>query len=202
MLETGMTAVPAGHLASVVTHLEMLAPPPPPRPSSPGPEAEVPFQLRRIEAPDCERYLRLYRAVGRDWLWFERLKMPRAELAALLADPALHVHVLMSGGAETGLMELDFRQPGACELAYFGLLPGALGRGAGRWMMTRAIRLAWAAGIDRFRVHTCTLDHPAALGFYRRSGFTPVRREIEIAPDPRLLGLYDEAAAPQVPILR
>jgi len=191
-----MHDVPAGHTASVVTHLEMRRPPPP------RPEPDLPLDLRRVVSPTCDWYLRLFRAVGRDWLWFGRLEMLRAELAALLADPAVHVHVPMDGAHEAGLLELDFRQPGACELAYFGLVPAAVGRGAGRWLMNRATELAWAGGIDRFHVHTCTLDHPGALDFYRRSGFSPVRREVEIAPDPRLRGLYDEAAAPQVPILR
>jgi hypothetical protein len=50
-------------------------------------------------------------------------------------------------------------------------------------------------------VHTCTLDHPAALGFYRRHGFTPYRRSLETFPDPRLLGLLPADAAPQVPCL-
>jgi len=195
-LESGWHAVPAGHLASVVTHLEMRAPAPP------RPAPDLPLRLERLEGADCETYLRLYRAIGRDWLWFARLEMARGALADLLADPALHVHVVRDGEKALGLVELDFRQPGASELAYFGLVPEAVGGGAGRWMMNRAIALAWARDIERFHVHTCTLDHHAALDFYCRSGFVPVRRDIEIAPDPRLRGLYDEGAAPHVPILR
>jgi GNAT superfamily N-acetyltransferase len=196
MPEAGLHDVPAGHTAAVVTHLEMRAP------AAPRPAPDLPLELRRVAAPAVDWYLRLFRAVGRDWLWFGRLEMARADLAALLADPALHVHVVMDGDTEAGLLELDFRRPGACELAYFGLVPGAVGRGAGRWLMNRAIRLAWSADIRVFHVHTCTLDHPGALDFYRRSGFTPVRREIEIAPDPRLTGLVETDAAPQVPLLR
>ena len=76
----------------------------------------------------------------------------------------------------------------------------ARGRGLGRALMTRAIEEAWARPIARFWVHTCTLDSPAALGFYRRSGFTPVFQQIEIAPDPRLTGILPRNAASHIPV--
>jgi GNAT superfamily N-acetyltransferase len=196
MLNDGLHAVPRGHLASVVTHLEMRAEAPA------RPEPDLDLALARVTRPDPDWYLALFRRVGAPWLWFGRLEMDRAALVAVLHDAEVEVHVLKDGGAEVGLLELDFRTPGACELAYFGLVPAYPGRGAGRWMMNRAIRLAWARDIARFHVHTCTLDHPGALDFYRRSGFTAVRREIEISADPRLRGFYDTDVAPQVPLLR
>ncbi|MBU3259713.1 GNAT family N-acetyltransferase [Roseovarius sp. PS-C2] len=196
MLEDGLHAVPAGHTASVVTHLEMCAE------AAQRPEADLPLDLARVTAPESHWYLNLFRKVGAPWLWFGRLVMDRDELRTILSDERVHVYVVRDGTEEVGLLELDFRQHGDCELAYFGLAPEAVGGGAGRWLMNRAIRLAWAEGIARFHVHTCTLDHPAALDFYRRSGFTPYAREIEIAPDPRLSGLLPEDTAPQVPLIR
>ena len=50
-------------------------------------------------------------------------------------------------------------------------------------------------------LHTCTLDHPQALTFYQRSGFTPYRREVEVADDPRLIGKAPRHAAAHVPII-
>jgi len=196
MLEDGLHAVPAGHTASVVTHLEMCAE------AAQRPEADLPLELARVTAPDPDWYLGLFRKVGAPWLWFGRLVMDQDELRRILSDERVHVYVIGDGTDEVGLLELDFRQHGDCELAYFGLAPEAVGGGAGRWLMNRAIRLAWAEGIARFHVHTCTLDHPAALDFYRRSGFTPYAREIEIAPDPRLSGLLAEDTAPQAPLIR
>jgi hypothetical protein len=67
--------------------------------------------------------------------------------------------------------------------------------------MNRALKRAWARPIRRFWVHTCTLDHPSALGFYKRSGFRPFRRQVEIAEDPRLSGLVRMNAAAHVPLL-
>ena len=51
------------------------------------------------------------------------------------------------------------------------------------------------------KVHTCTLDHPAALPAYLRAGFTAVGRAFESFPDPRLAGLLPRDAAPQLPLL-
>jgi hypothetical protein len=50
-------------------------------------------------------------------------------------------------------------------------------------------------------VHTCTLDHPGAPAFYMRSGFTPFRRQVEVADDPRLVGKADPASAAHIPVI-
>jgi len=195
MLEDGLHGVPSGYTASVVTHLEMKSQ------ANQRVEAELDLELVRVPDPDPEWYLDLFRDIGAPWLWFGRLDIQAAELKELLSDPKVHVHALRDRGTDVGLLELDFRQDGECELAYFGLTAGMVGRGAGRWLMNRAIALAWAENITRFHVHTCTLDHPAALEFYRRSGFTPYKREIEIAPDPRVIGLLPRDCAPHVPLI-
>jgi len=74
------------------------------------------------------------------------------------------------------------------------------GLGLGAWLMAEALRLAWRDGVKRVHVHTCSLDHPAALGAYRRAGFIPYGRAIERFPDPRLLGILPPDCAPQVPL--
>ena len=62
------------------------------------------------------------------------------------------------------------------------------GKGHGRWLMANALALGWARPITRMWVHTCTLDHPSALNFYRAQGFQPFARAVETFADPRLLG--------------
>lgn len=198
MLSDGFHDVPLGKLATVVTHLEMRAPAA--RRPVPAPKG---LQLRRITAPTVDWYRDLFTRVGgHDWLWFSRLNMARDTLAALLADPHVEIHALEQDGKAEALLELDFRQPGECELAFFGVTSELIGSGAGRYLMNQAIDLAWAHPISRFHVHTCTLDHPGALGFYRRSGFAPIRQQIEIAPDPRVDGALPDTAGPHVPIFR
>lgn len=187
--------LPAGKLAAVVTHLEMAAPPPP----RGGPEGD--WMLRRVASPDIAWFRALYRRIGEDWLWYSRLVMPDADLAAILQSPQVEVYALESGGADEGLLELDFRTPGDCELAFFGVTAPLIGSGAGRWLMTQALARAWSAAVSRVWVHTCTFDHPAALAFYQRSGFRPFRRQIEIVDDPRLAGILPLTAAPHIPVI-
>ena len=197
MLPDGYTDVPAGRIAAVVTWLEMRAPAPA------RPEVEAPgWELKREVQADLDWYRDLFRRVGEEWLWFSRLTMPDDELAGILRDPRIEVYALWRDGRAEGLLELSFREEGACELVFFGLTPALVGTGAGRWMMNRAIASAWAKPIERFWVHTCTLDHPGAVSFYLRSGFAAIRRQIEIAPDPRLTGLAAITAAPHAPIIR
>ncbi|MEO5611384.1 MAG: GNAT family N-acetyltransferase [Sphingomicrobium sp.] len=184
-----------GELAAVVTYLEMHVAPDAPIPSSP-------LSLRRLESPDSADYRRLFRFVGSRWLWFSRLAMDDRELCAIIHDPKVELSaVIDDSGNEVGLLELDFRAPGECELAFIGLVPELAGQGHGRWLLAEALRLAWRDGIARVHVHTCSLDHPAALGAYARAGFTACGRAIERFPDPRLLGILPADCAPQVPLV-
>jgi len=186
-----LAPVPNGHLAAVVTYLEMLEPPP----AEPLPESPLALVLRPNPTP--EQYRTLFRKVGARWLWFSRLEMDDAELGATIGD--LHVVDDMTG-SDVGMIELDFRITGECELAFIGLVPELTGQGHGRWLLAEALRLAWRDGVSRVHVHTCTLDHPAALAAYRRAGFTPIKRAIETFPDPRLIGLLPSDCAPQWPL--
>jgi GNAT superfamily N-acetyltransferase len=195
MLPDGLWDVPPGKLAAVVTHLQMYQRP------APRPVPPVAADLVAHDRPDPAWYRALFTRVGRDWLWFSRLGLDDAALGGILHDPDVQVFSLRQGGQDLGLLELDFRVAGACELAYFGLAAQLQGQGAGRWLMERALDVAWAAPITRFHVHTCSLDSPAALAFYIRSGFTPYARQVEVADDPRLTGALPRDAAPQVPIL-
>ena len=197
MLSDGFHDIPRGRVAAVVTHLEMRRPPALRTPCFP--EGVI---LREVTAPDATWYRDLFTRVGgQDWLWFSRLGLAQDALQAILDDPGVRVFAVEKAGRAEGLLELDFREAGACELAYFGLTAALIGKGVGRALMDVAINTAWGEEIERFHVHTCTLDSPQALGFYLRSGFTPLRQQIEIAPDPRLIGALPRSAGPHVPIL-
>jgi len=185
-----------GDLVAVVTFLEMLEPPS-------GEIPDSPLRLRRLERPDAATYRSLFRIVGSPWLWFSRLIMDDANLEAVIHDPDVVLYSVEDPGRpeSAGMLELDFREEGQCELAFIGLVPEMAGQGHGRWLLAQAVHLAWREGVDRVHVHTCTLDHPAALSAYRRAGFVPYKRAIERFPDPRLLGFLPRSCAPQVPLL-
>lgn len=192
----GLTAVPSGEVATIVTTLEMLRPP------RPAPLPDAPLQLAHWPAPPRDKYRALFRRVGEPWLWFSRLVMNDTALDAIIADPAVEIRAVIDRqGIEVGMLELDFRKAGECEIAYFGLIPELAGHGHGRWLMAHALMLAWRKDTQRVWVHTCTLDHPSALGFYHRQGFTPIRRAVETFPDPRFAGHLPRDAAPHVPLL-
>ncbi len=196
VIPDGYSEVPPGKLASVVTCLHMLACAP-----IRAERADPPWQLRRVTSPAADWYRALFARVGEEWMWFSRLTLPVTSLEAILRDPAVEVYALSAGGRDEGLLELDLREAGQCELAFFGLTHAMLGQGAGRWLMNRALELAWAHPIKRLWVHTCTLDHPNGLSFYLRSGFKPYERRIEVADDPRILGLVPRTAGPHIPII-
>ena len=196
LLPDGYHDVPAGTLATVVTYLEMTeaAPARPER-------TAAPWTLRPVAQPDLDWYRDLYRRVGANWLWSSRLSLTDTALSAVLGAPGVVVHALMVDGRDEGLLELDFRVPAECELAFFGVTPSLVGQSAGRWLMNRAVALAWARPIHRLWLHTCTLDAPDALPFYLRSGFAPYGRKVEVYDDPRLAGVLPPTAAPQVPLI-
>jgi GNAT superfamily N-acetyltransferase len=188
-------ALEDGELAALVTYLEMRDPPMGAAPSGV-------FRLRRWEHPETDEYRRLYRLVGARWLWFSRLLRDDLSLGQIIHDPLVHIFsVIDEGGSDVGLVELDFREAGECELVFIGLIPELAGKGHGKWLLDSAVRLAWRDGVSRVHVHTCSLDHPAALAAYRRAGFTPCKRAIERFRDPRLLGILPKDCAPQIPLL-
>ena len=190
------TDIPAGKIAAIVTYLEMIA-----RPQDDEAAEPLPGDFRQVSDPDLDWYLDVYRRIGSDLLWFSRLAAPRERLTSTFSDPDYAVYALSFDGQDEALLELDFRKKKECELAFFGVSPTLVGQGVGHALMQKAIELAWSRPIERFWVHTCTLDHPRALPFYLRSGFTAYHRQLEVADDPRLNGVLPREAAPQVPII-
>lgn len=195
MLPDGYSDVADGKLAAVVTSLEMTA-----RPAL-RPEAPGAWSIRTADRPEPTWYRDLFDRVGRDWLWVSRKLLGDAELSAIIHAEGVVVHALVADGRDEGLLELDFREPDTCEIVFFGVTPSQVGGGGARFLMNRAIDIAWSRPIKRLWLHTCTLDHPKAPAFYQRSGFRAFRRQVEIIDDPRVSGLVPRDTAPQVPII-
>ena len=129
--------------------------------------------------PAVSYYRFLYDTVGREYDWTSRKKLSDTELAALLNDPRLEIHVLMSDGVPAGFAELDRRIEGEIELVQFGLMPQFIGQGLGRYFLQWVIDKAWSYAPRRFWLHTCTHDHPAALPNYLKAGFAIYKEEIK-----------------------
>jgi len=129
--------------------------------------------------PSVAYYRFLYDCVGRDYHWSSRKKLSDAQLAALLNDPRLEVHLLMADGVPAGFAELDRRTESEIELVQFGLMPEFIGQGLGKYFLQWTIDKAWSYQPRRFWLHTCTKDHPAALPNYLKGGFVVYREEIK-----------------------
>lgn len=189
----GYTDIPTGKIAAVVTYLEMR--------ERPAAAIAEPLPLRSVPDPDLAWYRAFYAAIGLEWLWTSRLLMSDAELSGVLHRPGNQLFVAEAEGAETGIVELDRRDPADVEISFFGLKPQATGQGLGPRMMVAALGEAWQAETRRVWLHTCTLDHPGALSFYRRCGFVPYRRAVEVMDDPRLTGRIPREAGPRIPLI-
>src|SRR5271170_4075849 len=149
------------------TYLQMLAHP---RRTAAVPRNGV--AVLHAQRPTIDYYRFLYDAVGRHWQWIDRKKLSDSQLSAIIHDPLVEVHVLFIDGVPGGYAELDRRVPGHIDLAYFGLVPEFIGQGLGKYLLSWAVDKAWSYRPTRFWVHTCNLDHPAALATYVKAGFS------------------------------
>jgi GNAT superfamily N-acetyltransferase len=171
-----LTGPAEGAVAVTVTSLEMTSP-----------EQIVPVvttpesaSWRRIDTGKAAASRSFYERVGEAWHWVDRLSWDDAQWEAWTDRPDHHLMVSSQHGIDTGYAELEQQAAGSVEVAYFGLMPEAIGRGLGRWWLAEVLAEAWRLpGTRRVWVHTCTLDGPAALTTYEGRGLRPYAREVE-----------------------
>jgi ribosomal protein S18 acetylase RimI-like enzyme len=167
------------NLTTTVTYLELSAPWPR-RESLPMNQN---IALMRAEKPTLHFYRYLMFRTGKPWNWVYRLRMPDGELTSIIQAETTDIHVLYLDGAPAGFFEIDRSIKGESNVAYFGLMMHAAGRGLGRWFLSEAIHSAMLSNPDKITVNTCTLDHKAALPLYQKMGFIPTaREEVVITP--------------------
>ena len=157
------------------------------------PPADVEVVRAAIPSPEFSRFL--YTAVGGDWYWVDRLDWPYDRWLEHLRRPGVETWVAWVQGTPAGYAELDPRDDGSVEIAYFGLVPAFIGRGIGGHLLTVVAARAWDLAsrwpdrepTKRVWLHTCTLDGPHALANYQARGFrvydTKVHDE-DLAPIP------------------
>lgn len=161
------------YVETLRTYLQMHGPParhlPPPGDS---------ISIEPLACPTVESYRRLYNSVGRDYNWTDRNLMADEELQRILQDPCVEVYILRVSGEDAGYGELDRRTPDTIELAYLGLFPAFVGRGLGKFFLNWMLHQAWSYAPQRVWLHTCTLDHPAALPLYLAAGLEVFDRKL------------------------
>lgn len=156
------------------TYLELRSPGELRPAATPDPELRV----QRIEECPATFYRYLYAEVGRAFRWTDRLAWSDEVVRRHVQDPKVSLWLLSWGAAPAGYFELRVHDDESVEIAYFGLLPEFIGRGWGKFLLTVAVLEAWNLDPGRVWLHTCTLDHPAALPNYLKRGFRPVREEV------------------------
>ena len=178
------TKEPTQRAAVTVTFLRLEA-------STPVREVPLPDKTQLVRLARCTVpfYRYLNGVIGGPYLWWIRRTLDDDALSAVLAHPAVSVHVLYWGGEPAGMFELDARGMPVVNLAYFGLMPHAVGERMGSALLYAAIAAARGLGAHAVTVNTCTADHPRALPLYLRAGFQPTRTVRELWDIPTRLGL-------------
>jgi GNAT superfamily N-acetyltransferase len=156
------------------TYLEMLSP----DQLQPATVAGPLPSITRMEQCSVEFFRFLYEEVGRAYHWTDRLHWSDERIREHLATPGVSLWLMSSKDEPAGYFELREHPDRSVEIAYFGLLPEFIGRGWGKFLLTRAVQSAWTMDPARVWLHTCTLDHPAALPNYLKRGFRPTRQEV------------------------
>ena len=183
-MRRGLMMEPVVRVGVVVTFMRMDRPPADPAPALPSD-----YEIRVVSPCSVAEYRFLYDTVGAPYVWWLRRTMPDRELAALLANPAVSIHVLYRDGQPAGFYELDRTMMPNVNLSYFGLMPHAVGARIGYAFLRHAIETAWRFGAGSMTVNTCTADHKRALPTYLRAGFRIVRQVPETWHVPTRLGL-------------
>ncbi len=134
--------------------------------------------------PSVAFYRFLYDAVGRDFVWIDRLLWTDAQFQAYLSRPTTTVLVLYFQGTPVGYIDLDASEGAETEIAYFGLVRAVHGRGFGKHLLSVGVRRAFDDGAERVWLHTCTLDGPHATANYLARGFVPYKTTTQDEPVP------------------
>ena len=126
------------------------------------------FDVREATVPQWQVNRFLYLYIGEQWGWSDKRSWPDERWQRYVAAD-LRTWLGFYDGSIAGYFELH-RAHDEVEIAYFGLAPEFIGRGFGGALLTRALEEAWDCDATRVWVHTCTLDHPAALRNYEARG--------------------------------
>jgi hypothetical protein len=156
------------------TYLELVSPDVVRPPSAPAPPG---FEVRVVHDPAINA--EMYRRVGADYAWIDRLRWSDEQWARH-AD-RVETHLVEMNGRPAGYFEVETDAKGSAKIGIFGLLGEFHGRGIGGHALVAAL----TRGLElrpRVWLTTCTLDGPHALANYRARGMSPFRTET--APSP------------------
>jgi GNAT superfamily N-acetyltransferase len=156
--ELGVSEVTVWYLQATATE-ELIA--------AADPDIATVVEARVKQAP-FNRFL--YELVGGRWQWVDRQVWTDEQWRDYAEADDLRTWVAWVEGSPAGYFELQTDAAGEVEICYFGLAEKFIGRGLGGYLLSEAIRQAWAWQASRVVVDTCSLDHPSALANYQARG--------------------------------
>ena len=163
-----MTLLPGDEISYEVFYLEMRTSPKFEWPKKPSGDIVISNSVK----PSSRYFFDLYKAVGGDYEWTDKFELPTSEIDFFLCHPLVRMFTFFKDGWTAGFFMLDYRVTGICDLAYFGLVPEAIGFGYGKYMLKVAVKEGWNRnGTKLLTVNTNSLDHPNALPLYKKIGF-------------------------------
>ena len=120
----------------------------------------------------------LYKEVGRDFFWRDRLKWKDEDWLNYINNDFFKLYILKQNNKLAGYYELlcDTKLS-SMEIPYFGIFKEFYGKGIGGYLLTDAILTSFNQKIYKVWVHTCTLDHPNALKNYLARGMKIFKTE-------------------------
>jgi len=135
------------------------------------------FEIQEVKDKDYKFNQELYKKVGAQWGWTDRLTWSDSDWQSYVESNDLRTWAAYLESNIAGYFELD-KQQDDVEIVYFGLLPDYINNGFGGYMLSHATQSAWQwLGTKRVWLHTCNFDHENALNNYCARGFSLFKTE-------------------------
>ena len=132
-----MKLLPGDEISYEVFYLEMRTSPKFQWPKKPSEDIFISNSVK----PSSRYFFDLYKAVGGDYEWTDKFELPTSEIDFFLCHPLVRMFTFFKDGWTAGFFMLDYRVTGICDLAYFGLVPEAIGFGYGKYMLKVAVKV-------------------------------------------------------------
>ncbi len=132
--------------------------------------------VKPVHRPTPELNHFFFMTIGRPYRWFSRLGWDYQQWHKFLSQQQVQTWIGYQDEIPFGYFEL-VKHDEDVEILFFGVLPGFVGQGLGGYLLNQAIEKAWSLGTDCVWLHTCSNDHPAALGNYQSRGFNVFKVE-------------------------
>ncbi len=136
-------------------------------------------EVAKLQNPTASFYLYLYREVGAEFGWTDRLTKTSDELTSIICNPLVDIYVIYVGGVPAGYAEIGRRNPEEYVLVFFGLISEFRGKGLGKYFLQWIIQKAFESNPKKLSLDTMDQDHPQALPNYLKAGFQIVDQRME-----------------------